>query len=108
MSMNQLGFIHDKDIRNRWIQILDQGDQVRRTHKAKVTHFLNPGEWIHTVSVMNNFADLVWRLDGGFKQAERKRLIITPDYLDAGEIPSGIIFLNLSYSSKSRDRKSVV
>lgn len=60
---------------NDWIH------QVYYSYKIKKTKFLTPREQQVVQMLVNEFEDVRVRFEGGFKNAERKRAIITPTYL---------------------------
>ena len=95
--------INQIDIKNKWKIILDQAEQVTRKHTVRKTAFLSPGEWGYTVSVLCHYKDIQWTLEGGYEDAERKRLILYPDYYHYDEIEKSIAMLKVCHKSKSGD-----
>lgn len=103
--MSECGYfdqITDSEIRKRWKFILDQASSVSRDHCAKVTPFLSPGEWSYTDLLMSQYSDLNWSLVGGYEFAERKRLLMMPDYFQNDQIDSVIAILLVKHSEKNR------
>jgi RNA-binding protein YlmH len=84
-----------KEIRKRWRTILDQAETALRTHNTKITSFLNPGEWEYADSLLSHYSDLRWILEGGYHEAERRRLIMMPDYRTPEDLLSPVAFLRV-------------
>ncbi|QAS51080.1 RNA-binding protein [Halobacillus litoralis] len=61
-------------------QVLSWQDDVSMKYQRKLTDFLNPREQMILHAIMGNDADLVYGMEGGGEQSERKRAIIAPDY----------------------------
>lgn len=99
---NILDHITQIDIKNRWKRIIDQADSVVKNHVAKATTFLSPGEWSYAESVFYHYEDIQWVLEGGYQGAERKRLVIFPDYMQHDEVHPPITLLKISHKSKVR------
>ena len=51
-------------------------------HEIRRTDFLDPRQQSIVVSLINRESDISYRFDGGDAEAERKRAIIAPDYID--------------------------
>ena len=96
-----LNHINQNDIKNKWKVILDQADQVTRKHNVKKTAFLSPGEWGYAESVLCRYKDIKWISEGGYEDAERKRLILFPDYIDYEEIEKSVALLKVNHKLKS-------
>lgn len=88
------------ETRNKWKKIVYQAERVSLNHEVKKTHFLTPGEWDYTDSVLCHYRDIQWTLDGGYQGAERKRLILYPDYLDPKKIDNATERLNIKCNTK--------
>lgn len=91
------------DLKKRWKGILGQVDQVTTKHVVKKTLFLSPGEWHYTESVLCHFTDVQWVIEGGYKSAERKRLVIFPDYMRYHDIANPIALLKISHKERKNE-----
>ena len=91
--------IPQKGIRKRWGTILGQAETVLRTHNTKITSFLTPGEWGYAESLLSHFIDLRWMLEGGYQDAERRRLIMMPDYRTPEDLAPSVAFLRATHKA---------
>ncbi|WP_172798805.1 RNA-binding protein [Paenibacillus sp. FJAT-26967] len=64
-------------------------------HKVKRTDFLDPRQSFIVSTLINRNPDVQIRLDGGFPDAERRRAIIGPDYLDMASEDMGLRVLSV-------------
>lgn len=61
-------------------KIIDKIEIVYNTHQVQCTNFLNPYECKLAKSILNRFNQICYIEDGGFINAERKIIILFPDY----------------------------
>lgn len=61
-------------------QVLSWKEDVALKYQRKLSDFLNPREQMIFKAIMGNDADLIYGLEGGVDDSERKRAIIAPDY----------------------------
>lgn len=61
-------------------RILDKIEIVYSTHQVQSTNFLNPYECKLAKSILNRFDQVSYVEDGGFTKAERKVIVIYPEY----------------------------
>jgi len=78
---NILSFLKDKADRDLGKRILDEVELVKERKKKEVTKFLNPYQIKITRKVLEQISDINYKFDGGYNRAERKRILIFPDYL---------------------------
>lgn len=71
---------------------------VLKTHKTHVTDFYDPYLTGLVVSALKFTAGVSFRTDGGYAGAERRRVVIGPDYLDPETIDGELAFLSVSGS----------
>ncbi len=64
-------------------RIEDLADNTMRTNKLNCTHFLTPAERALCERTLRSRPDVSFIFSGGFEDAERTRLFIFPDYIDA-------------------------
>lgn len=62
-------------------QIIDKAESVLRGEEMALTHFLNPHQQDIAEGIIRQFPAIKFRFYGGFDRAERKRLIIIPEYM---------------------------
>ncbi|WP_343184854.1 RNA-binding protein [Anoxynatronum sibiricum] len=96
-----LSRISQSETRQRWEMLIDQARQVTDRHIPKTSFFLTPGEWLLAESLLVHIGGLKWLLDGGFDNAERRRLVMVPDYLEPSDFRPLVLFLEISRSHKS-------
>lgn len=75
---------------------IDWVEQAAYQHKVKRTDFLDPRQAYILSTLVNRNNDVHMRLDGGYKDAERKRALIAPDYRSLEDEEVGISVLSLS------------
>jgi len=98
---NLLDHITQMDIKKRWKGILDQADLVATKNVLKITSFLSPGEWYYADSILSHYSDIQWVVDGGYQNAERKRLLLFPDFMQYSDIGNFIALLKISHKARS-------
>ncbi len=79
---------------NDWIE------QVYYGHKIKKTKFLTPREQHIIQLLVNEVVDVDVRFEGGFKNAERKRAIISPSYLCEDSFEQTVIGYEVQYHQR--------
>lgn len=67
-----------------WLQ------KCAQRHEVRVTDFLDPRQSYILSTLAHRLDTIHYRLDGGTPDAERKRAIIGPEYVDLTNEPSGI------------------
>jgi RNA-binding protein YlmH len=65
-------------------------------HEVKVTDFLDPRQSYILSTLANRMDDVHCLLSGGYPEAERKRAVIGPDYLDLSHEPTGIQVISIT------------
>ncbi|MGM0414609.1 MAG: RNA-binding protein [Bacillota bacterium] len=78
---NILSFLKDEDDRALGERILDKVELVKERKNKEVTKFLNPYQIKITKKILEQITDINYKFDGGYNKAERKRVLIFPDYL---------------------------
>ncbi|MBR7552811.1 RNA-binding protein [Allobacillus sp. GCM10007491] len=81
-------------------QILDWKDQVERTHVSVLTDFLDPREQIVFQSVIGQDEEFRLSFDGGYDEAERKRAILAPFYVETSQKDFQMTALRGTYPAK--------
>lgn len=70
-------------------------NRVATRHAVKRTDFLDPRQGAIIMSLANK-ADVNMRLDGGYRDAERQRAVIVPDFLEPEHEDEGIRVLSIT------------
>ncbi|MFW5873159.1 MAG: photosystem II S4 domain protein [Bacillota bacterium] len=78
---NILSFLKDKDDRELGERILDKVELVKKRKNNEVTKFLNPYQIKITKKILEQISEINYKYDGGYKKAERQRVLIFPEYL---------------------------
>ena len=90
----RLSHLTDPDERMQVAKILDMADRSARTKDVCLSGFFSPRILLLAEGVLRGMRDIRWIADGGYPEAERKRLITMPDF--ASEEPDfEISFLRL-------------
>ena len=76
-----LSFLNDKDDRDLGERILDKIDLVKERNQQIATKFLNPHQQKIAKKILEQISEINYKIDGGYSKAERKRILIFPDYL---------------------------
>lgn len=87
-----LSHIDDQEKLIAMRKVLDKIEAVMRDHIIEYTDFLDPYETHLAKSILNSFMDLNYIEYGGVEEAERKILIIFPEYMYEADIPLGLSF----------------
>jgi RNA-binding protein YlmH len=82
---------------------IDWVEQAAYQHKLKRTDFLDPRQAYILSTLVNRNGDVHIRLDGGYKDAERKRAVIAPDYRPLEDEEMRISVLSLSSPDNKLD-----
>ncbi|NMB27602.1 MAG: RNA-binding protein [Tissierellia bacterium] len=78
--------IRDKDQIMNMRRVLDKIEIVLEKHIIQSTDFMDPYERKLARSILNQFTEISYRESGGFKEAERKIILIYPDYYQYDDI----------------------
>lgn len=76
-----LSHLHDEEERILGSHVLDKCEQVLKYHQTQATDFLNPYQIELVEPLIEQIAEINFKKEGGYSQAERKRLVIFPEYL---------------------------
>jgi len=100
-----LEFINDDDQILVMRKILDKLDKVLQSHSIEYTDFLDPYQCRLSYSFLNKFHDISYYEEGGYEEAERKSIIIYPEYLDFNSIEIPVTALRIDGGFKFSDIK---
>src|SRR6056297_1540674 len=76
-----LNHLHREEDRMLGSHILDKCEQVLKYHKTQATDFLNPYQREIAEKLIEQIAEINYKKEGGYSAAERKRIVIFPEYL---------------------------
>ncbi len=76
-----LNHLHREEDRMLGSHILDKCEQVLKYHKTQSTDFLNPYQREIAEKIIEQIAEINYKKEGGYSAAERKRIVIFPEYL---------------------------
>ena len=90
-----INHIQDKDQIINSRKLLDKIEIVYNRHIVQSTDFLDPYERRVSISILNQFQDINYREYGGIGEAERKIILIYPDYLEYSDFNIPLNFLKI-------------
>lgn len=93
-----LEFITDDNQILTMRNLLDKIENVMRNHIVETTSFFDPYQRRLSTSILNRFTDISYTAEGGTLDAERKVLIVYPDYMYMNNIEDYIMFLSIQGS----------
>ena len=76
-----LNHLHREEDRIMGSHILDKSEQVLKYHQTQATDFLNPHQIEIATPLIEQIAEINFKKEGGYPAAERKRLVVFPEYL---------------------------
>ncbi|MGM0395790.1 MAG: RNA-binding protein [Bacillota bacterium] len=91
-----LNHINDNEILFKMRRLLDLIQSVIKYHKTAVSDFMDPYERRMSESILNRFQDIAFAYDGGPEEAERKCIIIHPEYLYIGDNENPLSYLKVT------------
>ena len=77
-------------------KVLDKVEESLRMHQPVFTKFLNPHHLHLAQEMLEQVRDLKYLLYGGYKQAERQRLGVMPDYYIESMVDAPLSLLDIS------------
>lgn len=72
-------------------------------HKIRLTDFLDPRQAHIVMTLANRNGDVTLRLDGGYAEAERRRALIAPDYIQPDDADMEIRVLSVTSADARTD-----
>lgn len=84
-------------------RLIDKIESVVRTHGIEVTEFFDPYQQSIISPVLTKVPGISFIWAGGFERAERKRLALFPDYLEADNIDLEIKYLEVTGNLKFQE-----
>ncbi len=90
-----LSHIHNEDDRLLGDFVLDKIRMVLDRKSTERTNFLNPHQRNVALSLIKQINGINYLEEGGYKKAERKRILVFPDYLFPDHIDSSISIIKV-------------
>ncbi len=90
-----LNHIHDNEVQFKMKRLLDQIQSSMKNHSIITTDFFDPYERKTAESILNRFQELSYFYDGGMEKAERKCILIYPEYVYEKDLPSAVAYLRI-------------
>lgn len=82
--------IKDIELKNKMYKVIDKANSCLKNYDIKATEFLNPFEVKNAIDILNSESDLKYKIDGGYKNAERQLIYIFPYYIEEEDIESDL------------------
>ncbi len=95
-SENFLSHLTEEEDRLLGGYILDQIEIVLKRKQEQFTNFLNPYQRKIARGLLEQIYEINYLEEGGYRQAERKRIVVFPEYLFPDHIESSISILKIS------------
>jgi len=95
-----LEHIQEKTLRGAMLKVLDKAEIVLKKHDIKSTDFLTPNETRAACGVLNGVEDIKYIVTGAYEEAERKIVILFPDYLECYMVDTPIAIFEIKGTSQ--------
>lgn len=84
-------------------QIIDWADKVSKKHTPYLTDFVDPRQLEIIRDVVNSYQTLTMFFNGGYKDAERVRVLISPDYFFYDNNEMGLVIFKIHTGKNTRE-----
>jgi RNA-binding protein YlmH len=101
-----IAHINDKDQVLNMRRVLDKIEIVLDKHIVQSTDFLNPYERKLARSILNRFLDISYTEVGGIEEAERKIILIYPDYYQYDDLDMHIASLMIEADTQKYSHRN--
>lgn len=91
-----MSHIEDEEEEITLASALDKAEYALRRHEPTFTNFLNPYQRSLLIPLLDQIYDLKYHSYGGFKQSERKRVGLMPDYYMLEIVEEPLVYLEIS------------
>ncbi len=88
------------DDKNFLARIMDRFEAVIRYQGYEVTDFCDPGRQAMVDKALSRYSAPAGEWRGGYNDAERRRLLIYPDFMDLATLDDGIVLLEVAGNFK--------
>ncbi len=95
-----LEHVQEQTLRDLMLKILDKADGALKRHDVKSTDFLTPYETKAACDLLNGIQGIKYIVTGGYEEAERKTLVLFPDYLDEYTVDTPIVAFEIKSTSQ--------
>jgi len=89
---------HDPDQLPKLKRVVDLCRKASKAYEVVVSDFLSPDIHEYLPFIVHQFRDLSYKLEGGYDQAEYKKLVLYPDYMT--DVESSIVIIDIKYLEK--------
>ena len=94
--------IKDIELKNTMFRVIDKANGCLKNYDIRLTEFMNPYEIKNSEAILNSEADIKYKSDGGYEDAERKIVCIYPFYMEYEDIPEQLKFIQIEGNFKFR------
>lgn len=95
-----LGHIEDMDSKVAISKILDKVERVLDTSEPEVSDFLDPGQREMAIAILKQITGIRFYRDGGYRDAERERILIALDIYPKELIDTEVVALEMTLDGK--------
>ena len=92
--------IKDIELKNKMYKVIDKANSCLKNYDIKATEFLNPFEVKNAIDILNSESDLKYKVDGGYKNAERQLIYIFPYYIEEDNLESDLRVIQIEGNFK--------
>lgn len=103
-----LAHIKDKNQILNMRKLMDKIEIVLNKHIVQATDFFDPYERRLAKSILNRFVEINYKEVGGLDRAERKIIIIYPEYIHIDDIESFINVLSIDFNNGSYSHRDIL
>jgi len=90
-----LSHVHNPEDRVTMVRILDKADEVLGGQPGEISDFLDPHQCRLAEDILRGLPELMFTCDGGYQGAERRRVLLCPEYLDIRLVNPRISYLRI-------------
>lgn len=95
--------IKDIELKNKMYKVIDKANKCLKNYEVTQTDFLNPFEVKNAISILNNYSDIKFSVDGGYENSERSVIFIYPFYMEYENLEHTLSFLQIDGNFKFRE-----
>lgn len=90
--------IHDTEQIPKLKRLLDVCNQASKYYEVVISDFLSPDLHVYLPQLMFHYPELSYQLVGGYEEAEYKRFVVFPDFLESPE--DVVVHVDICYEEK--------
>lgn len=91
-----LSHVKDQEAREALVRLLDLTETTINQNREQVSDFLDPYHAMLAEGVLKNIAGINFGLFGGYAEAERRRIVIAPDFIPEQQLDPAIVCLSIA------------